>query len=411
MARLKGFERLTNVDEALSMFLKALKPKRLGAERVSVEEALGRVAAEDILAPDDLPSVDRSAVDGYAVRSEDTSEASQFKPKKLRLIHRGAVGRGQAMRIWTGNPLPRGATAVIMLEQTRQLKGGSIEVITAVTPGENVSRKAEDIKKGEVAVQSGARLQPHHIGFVVALGITNINVVRKPRIALLSTGNELVEFGRKPRTDQVVNSNRFVIAGLCQESGAEPLYLGIAKDNEDEIGKLIIDGLEKADVVITTGGTSVGEADLVPIVVSKLSKPGIIVHGVAMRPGMPTALGILKGKPIFILSGNPVAAIIGFEVFARPTIQKLLGVEDEPRPMARAKLTKRVAGALGRRVYLRVKAFEKAGELFAEPIRTRGSALYSTMTKANGFVIIPEDLEGLDESETVTVHLFSSLAK
>jgi len=411
LARLKGFERLTNVDEALSTFFKALKPKRLGFESVSVEEALGHVAAEDIVAPDDLPPVDRSAVDGYAVRSEDTSEASQFKPKKLRLIHRGAVGRGQAMRIWTGNPLPRSATAVIMLEHARQLKEGSIEVITAVTPGENVSRKGEDIKKGEVAVQSGTRLQPHHLGFVVALGITNINVVRKPKVALLSTGNELVEFGRKPKTDQVVNSNRFVIAGLCRESGAEPLYLGIAKDNEDEIGKRIIDGLEKADVVITTGGTSVGAADLVPIVVSKLSGPGVMVHGVAMRPGMPTALGILKGKPIFILSGNPVAAIIGFEAFARPTIQKLLGVEDEPRPVMRAKLTKRVAGALGRRVYLRVKAFEKAGDFLAEPVRTRGSGLYSTMTKANGFVIIPEDREGLDEGETVTVHLFGPLAK
>ncbi len=410
MARLKGFERLTNVDEALSIFFKALKPKRLDAERLPVEEALDRVAAEDIVALDDLPPVDRSAVDGYAVRSEDTIEASQFKPRRLRLIGKGVVGKGRVTRIWTGNPVPRGATAVVMLEHTRQLKG-SIEVITAVTPGENVSRRGEDIKKGEVAVQSGTRLQPHHIGFVVALGITRINVVRKPKIALLSTGNELVEFGRKPRADQVVNSNRFVIAGLCQELGAEPLYFGIAKDNENEISKRIIDGLEKADVVITTGGTSVGAADLVPIVVSRLSRPGIIVHGVAMRPGMPTALGILKGKPIFILSGNPVAAIIGFEAFARPTIQKLLGVEDESRPMMKAKLTKRVVGALGRRVYLRVKAFETAGELFAEPVRTRGSALYSTMTKANGFVIIPEDREGLDEGETVTVYLFGSLAK
>jgi len=407
--RLKGFEKLTSIDEALSIFFRALKPRKLSAEKVSVEKALGRVAAEDIVAPEDLPHVDRSAVDGYAVRAEDTFEGSQFKPKRLKLIQKGSVGEGQAKQVWTGNAVPNRATAVVMLEHIKPLRG-AIEVTSAVTPGENVSKRGEDIGKYEVAIKSGTRLQPHHLGFLAALGIMHVNVVCRPKAAILSTGSELVELGMKPRAEQVINSNRFVIAGLCQELGAEPLYLGTVRDDEGEIAQRILSGLAKADVVITTGGTSVGVADLVPIVVSKLGRPGIVVHGVAMRPGMPTALGVLKGKPVFVLSGYPVAATVGFEVFARPTILKLLGVEHEPRPMVKAMLTKRVAGALGRRVYLRVKVFEKAGEFFAEPVRTRGSGLYSSMTKANGYVIVPQDREGLEEAALVTVQFFGPIA-
>jgi len=406
---LKGFEKLTNVDEALLVFFKALKPKRLGIERILVDDALGRATTEDIAAPIDLPSFDHSAVDGYAVRAEDTFKASQFKPKTLKLTEKKGVRKNQAKQVWTGNPLPKGADAVIMLEHTRKVKDG-IQIIVAVTPVENVSKQGEDIEKGEVAVKSATRLQPHHIGFLAALGILNVNVVEMPQVAILSTGNELIELGKKPRQNKIVNSNRFVIEGLCKELGAEPVYLGIAKDDEKDIGARILEGLENADVVITTGGTSVGAADLVPIVVNKMGKHGIVVHGVALRPGMPTALGVLKGKPVFVLSGNPVAAIVGFEVFARPTILKLQGIEHEPRPMVKAQLAKRVAGVLGRRVYLRVKAFEKAGEYVAEPVHTKGSSLYSSMTKANGYVIIPEDREGLEEGEAVSVHLFSPLA-
>jgi len=408
LARLKGFEKLISVDEALSIFFKALKPRRLDAEHLSLEDTLGRIAAENIVAPIDLPSVNRSAVDGYAVRAEDTVDASQFKPKTLKLTQKNSIEKGQAKQVWTGNPLPKGADAVIMLEHTRPVKG-SIQIIVAVTPNENVSEKGEDINKGELAVKSGTRLQPHHLGFLAALGTTHVKVVRKPKVAILSTGNELVELSKKQPQNKIINSNRFVIAGLCKELGAEPVYLGIARDNEEEISKRILEGLEKADVVVTTGGTSVGVADLVPIAVNKVGKPGIIVHGVALRPGMPTALGILKSKPVFVLSGYPVAAMVGFEAFARLTILKLLGIEHEHRPMVKAQLAKRVAGALGRRVYLRVKISEKAGEFIADPIRTKGSGLFSSMTKANGYVIIPEDREGLEEGETVVVHLFSPL--
>jgi molybdopterin molybdotransferase len=297
-----------------------------------------------------------------------------------------------------------------MLEHTRKLKNG-IEIAKPVTPSENVSRKGEDIRKGEIALELGTRINAFHIGLLAALGIAKVDVVRKPRVAIISTGNELVELGKGFSASQIVNSNRFVISGLCRELGAEPEYLGIARDDEEQIRMKIVQGLAKADAVITTGGTSVGIADLVPLVIGKLDKRGIVVHGVAMRPGMPTALGVLKRKPVFVLSGNPVAAVFGFEVFVRPTILRLLGVQNELRPPVEARLTGRVAGALGRRVYLRVKTIERKGELLAEPILAKGSGLLSSLTRANGYVVISEDREGLEKDEKVTVHLFSPIAK
>jgi len=408
LARLKGFERLTNVDEALSIFLKALKPKRLRSVSIPIEEALGRVTVKNITAPTNLPLFDRSAVDGYAVRAQDTFEASQFKPKTLQLINESSVSEGQAKQVWTGNPLPKGADAVIMLEHTRAMKD-KIKVIATLTPGENVSKRGEDVHKGDVAVELGTRLQAHHVGLLAALGISHVDVVEKPQVAILSTGNELVELDKKPQPNQIIDSNQYIISGLVTELGAQPINLGIARDNQDEIGAKISEGLAKADVVITTGGTSVGAPDLVPIVVNKLGKPGVVVHGIALRPGMPTALAVLKGKPVFVLSGYPVAATIGFEVFARPVILKLLGIEHESRPLLKAKLTRRVSGVLGRRVYLRVNVFKRDNDFFAEPVRTKGSGLLTTMTKANGYVIIPEDREGLEQGETVLVHLFAPI--
>jgi molybdopterin molybdotransferase len=405
---LKGFAKLTNVDEALSIFLKTLKPKRAETINVSIEEALGRVTAANILAPIDLPPFDRSAVDGYAVRAQDIFEASQFKPKTLQLTSEDNISEGTAKQIWTGNPLPNGADAVIMLEHTKAAKDG-IEVLVALTPGENVSKKGEDVHKGNIVVSYGTRLQAHHIGLLAALGISQVGIAEKPNVAILSTGNELVELGKKLQSHQIINSNRYMISSLVAELGAQPLNLGIARDNQDEIAAKIKEGLTTADAVITTGGTSVGATDLVTIVIDKLGNPGVLVHGVALRPGMPTGLAVLKGKPIFVLPGYPVAAIIGFEVFARPVLLKLLGIEHEPRPMLKAKLIKRVAGVLGRRVYLRVNVFLKEDDFFVEPISTKGSGLLTTMTKANGYVIIPEDREGIDEGETVVVHLFAPI--
>lgn len=408
LVRLKGFEKLMGVDEALSTFLKQLKLERLGTVQIPVHEALGRVAAEDLVAETDLPPFDRSAVDGYAVRAEDTFEASQFSPKVLEMAKGEQISRGETMPVWTGTPLPKGADAVVMLEHTKKIQS-RIEVWTPVTPGENVSKRGEDVQKGEVAVEAGTRLQPHHLGLLAALGATHVDAVEKPRVAVLSTGNELVDPGCKPKPSQIIDVNRLILSCMCLELGAGPLDLGIARDNLDEIKMKVEEGVKRADVTITTGGTSVGHADLVPAAVNQIGPPGVVVHGIAMRPGMPTALAIVQGKPLLLLSGNPVAAMIGFEVFARPILLKLLGVKSEPRPVIKARITRKVASALGRRVFLRVHAFERDGEFFADPVRIKGAGVLSTMTKANGYVIVPESREGLDKGELVTVHLFDKV--
>ncbi|NIU38797.1 molybdopterin molybdenumtransferase MoeA [Candidatus Bathyarchaeota archaeon] len=408
MPRLKGFKKLTRVDDALGLFLEELKPTRLGIDHIPINEAWQRVAAENVSAPSDLPLFERSAMDGYALIASDTFGASEFKPTLFELTEKDSVDKGEAKQIWTGGMIPKGADAVVMLEHTSKTEGG-ISVIVAVTPGENISKRGEDIRKSEIAVKAGTRLLPQHLGLLAGLGITHINVVRKPKVALLSTGNELVELGQKPRLGQVFNVNDTILSAICQQIGAETINLGIARDDLGKIKDRITEGVKQADAVITTGGTSVGHADLVPTAVNNLGKPGVIVHGIAMRPAMPTALAIVRGKPVFILSGYPVAAMFGFEVFVRPVILRLLGIEDENRPMLKARLTRRVASALGRRVYLRVRVFKERSEFFAEPIRTKGSGVLSTMTKANGYVVIPENRNGLEDNEAAIVYLFDKI--
>jgi molybdopterin molybdotransferase len=229
-------------------------------------------------------------------------------------------------------------------------------------------------------------------------------------IAILATGNELAELGSEPEENQVFDSNRTMLSAMCRELGAVPKGLGIARDNVEEIAEKLKNGLQQADAAITTGGTSVGGLDLVPDAVNKLGKPGVVVHGVAMRPGMPTALAVVDGKPVMVLSGNPVASIIGFEVFARPLICRMLGMKkEEPRLTVKAAMTRRVSSTLGRKTFIRVLAFEKSGNFLAEPVSARGSGAISTMTRGNGFVIVPANREGVAEDEIVLVHLFADL--
>jgi molybdopterin molybdotransferase len=409
LVRLKGFQKLATIEEAKRLFFNSLKVGRTKAVVVSVQDALNRVLAEDLIAEEDLPRFVRSAVDGYAVKAEDTFGVSQFKPKTLRLTSASEVKNGEAKQVWTGTPIPKGADAVLMLENVKLVSDGEIEVWTAITPGENVSKRGEDVAKGTIAIKAGTRLKPHHLGLIAALGKGKINVFEKPKVAILATGNELVMVGEKLRENQIYEVNRLLLASLCREIGAEPIDLGIAKDDVEEISEKLKHGLEKADIIITTGGTSVGASDLVPTAINGLGKPGVLIHGVAMRPAMPTALAIVGDKPIIVLSGNPVAAFFGFEVFARPLILKMLGIENEPRPVVVAKLTRRTSTALGRKTFVRVRVFQQNGEFYAEPISARGSGIISTLTRANGYVVVPENREGLEEGETVQVYLFDTL--
>lgn len=407
--KLKGFQKLTLTDEALKSWLSELQIGLPKVAVVSLEDALGRVLAEDIVANGDLPRFDKSAVDGYAINSADTVGLSQFKPATFQLTENLEIVAKQVKQVWTGNPIPKGANSVVMLENTKK-KVGQLEVWSQLAPGDNVSKKGEDIRKGEIVARAGVRLNPYHIGLAAALGYSQLKVANKPKIGILVTGNELAEVGTQLSGNLIYDSNKIMISTVCRELGAETTEYGIAKDNVDEIAAKIRRALETQDAVITTGGTSVGGLDLVPDAVNKLGKPGVIVHGVALRPAMPTAVASLEGKPVLILSGNPVAALIGFEVFGRPMICSMLGMnKTESRPMLKAILSRKVASALGRKTYVRVCVNLKNGEFCAEPVSAKGSGSISTMTQSNGFVIVPENREGIGEGETVIVHMFGGL--
>jgi molybdopterin molybdotransferase len=408
LIRLKGFQKLTSISSALNIWLNSLKIKKCEYQEISLKQALNRVLSSDIIAKEDLPRFKKSAVDGYALRSSDLIGATQLSPINFKIITSGLLSSHQAFPIWTGNPLPKNTDTAVMIEHTKKTNS-QLKVYIQLPKGANVSKKGEDLKKGEVAIKSGTRLKPQHLALISALGFKLVKVSKKPRIGILATGNELVTSDVSRSRGQIFESNRIMLAGLCSELGCETVDLGISKDNPEEIAQKLEHGIKKCDALITTGGTSVGKLDFVPDVVNNLGAPGVLVHGMALRPAMPTGLAVVKRKPILILSGNPVAAIIGFEVFMRPLVFKMLGLPFEPRPIIRGILTRKNPTRLGRVTYLRVKVYKKNEDILVEPISSRGSSIISSMTKANGFVIVPSNREGLRKGELVSVQLFDSL--
>jgi molybdopterin molybdotransferase len=404
----KGFQKFTPTDQALQIWFDTLKKVSPKVEHVRLNDALGRILAVNLLTCEAVPRFDKSAMDGYALKAVDVKDASQSKPAMLKVVNCNEVEAGQARQVWTGNPIPEGADAVIMLEYT-QRKDQTLEVYDPLVAGENIVKTGEDVKAGFTIAEAGTRINPYHLGMAAALGYTTLPVAVKPKIAIMATGNEIAEVGAKRLPYQIYDSNGTMISAMCHELGAETISLGIVNDDMEAIAQKIQIALKTADAVFTMGGTSVGGLDLVPDAVNKLGKPGVVVHGMALRPAMPTGVGVLDGKPILILSGNPVASVIGFEVFGRPLICRMLGMpKEEPHVLSKAKLTRKVAVLLGRKTFVRVKVSLKYGELIAEPISAKGSGAISTMTQSNGYVVVPEDREGLTEGEMVLVQMFSS---
>jgi len=409
VVKLQGFQVLTCVDEALKVWLAAWSVDLSRQILLPLVDVSGRVLAEDIVAMDDLPCFDRSAMDGYAVRYTDSIGASQENFVKFAVVETDEIMLGQAKQVWTGNPLPKGADAVVMLENVDR-EGSIFTIRSALTPYLNVIRHGEDVKKGQIVAKKGTRLTPYDIGLAAALGYSALKVYKKPIIALIATGDEIIAVGTQVGKHQIFDSNKIMLAALCQELGAEIIDFGIVKDSTVEIAEKISQALNVADALITTGGTSVGGLDFVPDAVNSIGKPGVIVHGMALRPAMPTGVAVLNDKPVMILSGNPVASIIGFEVFARPAICRLLGLTDvEMRPILKATLARKVSGVLGRKTYVRVLVKLRMGELLVEPVSAKGPSSISTMTQSNGYVVIPENCEGLREGETVLVYMFSHI--
>lgn len=414
---MQGFKTLTSLDKALQTLTEILKKYgKKGLEIVPLLESNGRVCGEDVYAPFDIPPFDRSAVDGYAVYAEDTFSASPSNPVELRLV--GClrpgddpdlikINRGETVEVMTGAPLPINANSVIMAEDAKRVRTDLIEVYKQVHPFQNVSRKGEDFKKGEIMIKKGVRIKPWHIGALASFNIETVKVVSKPRVGILSTGGELVELGSDLKPGKVVNSSKVMLKALTYSCGGEPIDLGIVEDDVNSIVEKILNGIKICDVLVTTGGTSVGRGDLVPDAVNLIGK--VLVHGIAMRPGKPTGFGIVNGKLIFMLSGFPVASLIGFNLFVKPVIEAMLGTVSELSIKVRGRLIRRVASLSGMSSFVRVRVIKNGDKYIIEPLMLTGSGLISTLTKANGLLVIPENLEGYDEGEEVEVELFDPI--
>ena len=408
-----GFQKLTEVDRALGILSEALGDRAVRLELLSVQRALGRCLGKDVVADQYLPPVDRSVMDGYAVRVEDVKSASQENPVTLQVIGesrlgvlpRMHVGEGEAVVVATGSIVPSGADTVVIVERTTRLSSSSIAVHASATVGQNIAKKGEDVALGAVVLRKGAMLRPQDIAMLKALGLAKVYVSRKPRVAVLSTGNELVDSISRYNVAKVVDINRTMLFCMLRELGADAVDLGIVKDREASIKTALKKGLKTCDAVIVSAGSSVGGRDLVPRCVNRLGKPGMLVHGVAMRPAMPTGLAVVNGKPVFSLPGFPVSAFFAFRTFVRPIIAKILGVKELFEPTANAVLSETITGTPGIRTYVRVTIRRNERGLVAEPLKLQRSSVLMSMVKANGIVTIPEEVTAIGRGETVTVML------
>jgi len=407
----KSRKKVTAIEEATRLFHQSLRLTRLQTEVTPVEDSLGRVLAADIIAGDDLPAVDRSAVDGYAVIADETFSASPNNPVLLRLTSLDPTSdsplkAGEAAYVHTGSPMPGCSDAVVMIEFTNKIGPETIEVYKAVAPGDDVSWRGEDVRKGEIVLKEGTKLEPQDLGMLAALGLRKIQVYKRPAVGILSTGSELVPPGSEKRLGQVTDVNSIILSAMVRKSGGVSLPLGFVRDDFQSIRSRIMEGLEESDLLIVSGGTSEGQADLTVKAIDSLGERGIVVHGIAMRPGRPTALASVKGKPVINLSGYPVAAMIGFYLFGRPLLARMLRTAEDPEPHVRARVTRRIPSGAGLRSFVRVNV-SKVGDMYlADPVRATGSGVISSMIRANGLLIIPEDVEGVDENEEVDVVLF-----
>lgn len=399
---------MISVDKARARVLSHIKT--LAPRPVPLMDALGSVLAEHICAGDPVPAFNNSAMDGYAVRSENLLDVNDQDPVKLTVVGELAAGSvasrtirpRQAMRIMTGAPLPLGADAVVMVEHTER-QGNTVLIKTRVWPGQNVRWKGEDIQAGQQVLLRGALLGAGAIGLLAGLGRESVKVVPRPRVAILSTGDELLPIHASLKPGKLRDSNSYALAALVKECGAEPLMMGIAADREDDLREKLERCLE-ADIVITSGGVSVGDFDLVKGVLAELGE--MLMWKVGMRPGKPLVFGMVQGTPLFGLPGNPVAAMIGFENFVRPTIGQMAGLGPLRRPEISVELGATVQKRRGFRTFIGVILNRHSdGRLIAREAGLRSSGALRSMALADALLVLPEDCDGATVGDTVTARL------
>ncbi len=399
---------MISVDEALNRILTRIPV--LGLEKVNIISSLGRVIGEDIVASRDIPPLDNSAMDGYAVRSGDIKRASRDNPISLTVIEdlpagalpKGTVDAGQAIRIMTGAPIPEGADAVVMVEDTERA-GNEVSVFQGVSPGENIRRAGEDVKKGDRVVPKGSVIRAAEVGMLASVGRASIYVHQRPVVAILCTGDELVDVDEEIADHKIVSSNSYTLSAQALECGALPLQLGIAKDKPDEIEAKLRQSL-RADVILSSAGVSVGDYDLVKDVLGGIGFQ-LEFWGVAMRPGQPLVFGTIAGKPTFGLPGNPVSSMVSFEQFVRPTLLKMMGHKNLFRPIVEAVLKEEIRKKAGRRHFMRAKVSFEEGRYMVTTTGPQGSGILDSMVEANALLIVPEETTDIKAGEKVRVQI------
>jgi molybdopterin molybdotransferase len=401
-------------SEEVHEILKGFEPA--GAESVFIGDALNRILSEEIMAEEDLPGFRRTTMDGYAVRASDTFGASENLPAFLELMGEVTMGQvpvdrvtpGKAVRISTGGMLPEGADAVVMIEYCHSLDEKTIEVSRTVSPMENVVMPGDDFKKGVVIFANGATLRPQDIGILAGLGIQKIAVYKRPKVAIISTGDEIISIDQIPKPGQVRDINSYTLSAFCAQAGAIPVNLGLCKDNFSDLSQKVAGALSTCDTVWISGGSSVGVRDMTLKVLESFDNAQLLVHGIAISPGKPAIISRIGKKAVFGLPGHVASAMVVAEIFLNPFLSRLAGAanaSDDHHFYLQAELTRNIESASGRDDYIRVKLDKRDGQIFAEPIHGK-SGLISTLVEAHGLLKIDRNTEGLYKGQTVEVMLF-----
>ena len=414
------FLKLVPPSEALALLMHCLPDYLPGEELIESIQAVGRVTAQDVRAPHSLPSFPRSSMDGYAVCAGDTYGASESMPGYLTIVGEVSMGTapafilqpGQAALIHTGGMLPQKADAVVMLEQTELTRSGEISVMRAVAPGENVILVGEDVLEGQIVVPRGSKIRPAEVGGCMALGITQLRVAKRPRIGIISSGDEVIPPEQQPNPGQVRDVNSYSLSALVTEAGGETVLYGIVPDKLEALKEIAGKALSECQALVITAGSSASARDMTAEAIASLGIPGVLVHGVNVRPGKPTILAVCNGKAVIGLPGNPVSAMVIAGLFVVPLISKLLGLKVERRRKScLARLTLNIASQAGREDWVAVRLTHSADSSYekddwmAEPIFAKSNLIFSLVT-ADGLVRIQADVTGLQAGENVQVYLF-----
>lgn len=405
---------LTPVDEALSILLSTIRNILTDTETIQVGDGLDRILAAPIQSPEDLPSWPRSTMDGYAVQAADTFGASQSMPAYLNITGEvlmgtmpdGSVTKGNVMQIPTGGLVPEGADAVVMHENTVPVDDTLIEIVKDVGKGTAVMQKGEDVTAGQTILEAGTRLNPYHLGLLAGVGVTQISVHKKPRVAILSTGDEIIPANQKPAPGQIRDINGVALGGLIQRLGGEPVQLGIVSDKKEHFFPTLKQASDEHDMVLFSGGSSVGMRDLGEQAIEELGEPGILIHGVTLKPGKPIIIGLNKTTLIFGLPGHPVSALVCFETFVLPAILSISGNrQPNYKTSVFATINRNLNSAAGRRDVVRVELKNDQNGMIAEPILGKSGSI-SSLARAHGYFIIDEQSQGVYEGTTIEVILF-----